>query len=120
FTPHSLRAAMQTAGFEVLDQGASFGDQYLFIEAKPAATGMTADSSRPGTIDALVRRFDQTYRDKVAWWRDYLATRDPEQTVVWGAGSKGITFVNIVPEGARIGALVDVNPHKQGRFAPGT
>jgi SAM-dependent methyltransferase len=120
FTPHSLRAAMQTAGFEVLDQGASYGDQYLFIEARPAETALAADSSRAGTIDALVRRFDQTYRDKVAWWRNYLSTRDPEQTVVWGAGSKGITFVNIVPEGARIGALVDVNPHKQGRFAPGT
>ncbi|WP_292160381.1 class I SAM-dependent methyltransferase [Mesorhizobium sp.] len=120
FTPHSLRAAMETAGFEVLDEGASFGDQYLFIEAKPLETRMTDDFSRTGKIDALVRCFDQTYRDKVAWWRDYLLERDPEQTVVWGAGSKGVTFVNVVPGGARISALVDVNPHKQGRFAPGT
>jgi SAM-dependent methyltransferase len=119
FTPHSLRVAMETAGFEVLDQGASFGDQYLFIEAKPSQPRMMAPYSKSEKIDALVHRFDRTYRDKVAWWRNYLATRDPEQTVVWGAGSKGITFVNIVPEGARIGALVDVNPHKQGRFAPG-
>ncbi|TWI22590.1 class I SAM-dependent methyltransferase [Mesorhizobium tianshanense] len=120
FTPHSLRAAMETAGFEVLDEGESFGGQYLFIEAKPRETGMTADFSETGKIEALVRRFDQTYRDKVAWWRDYLLERDPGQTVVWGAGSKGVTFVNVVPGGARISALVDVNPHKQGRFAPGT
>ncbi|WP_254023246.1 hypothetical protein [Mesorhizobium ventifaucium] len=83
---------------------------------------MTAGLSSPGGIDTLVRRFDQTYRDKVAGGAitHYLATRNREQTVVWGAGSKGITFVNVVPEGARISALVDDNPHKQGRFAPGT
>ncbi|WP_287374602.1 hypothetical protein [Mesorhizobium sp.] len=40
--------------------------------------------------------------------------------LAWGARSNGITFVNVVPEGARIRALVDVNPRKQGRFAPGT
>ncbi|WP_366513094.1 hypothetical protein [Mesorhizobium sp.] len=31
-----------------------------------------------------------------------------------------MTLVNVVPEGARISALVDINPHKQGRFAPST
>jgi hypothetical protein len=39
---------------------------------------------------------------------------------VWGAGSKGVTFVNAVPGANRISALIDVNPHKQGRFVPGT
>ncbi|TPN50156.1 MULTISPECIES: class I SAM-dependent methyltransferase [unclassified Mesorhizobium] len=120
FTPQSLRAAMQTAGFEVLDEGSSYGDQYLFIEAKPLASPTVISLSTSGTIDALVRKFDRTYRDKVAWWHQYLSKQDPAQTVVWGAGSKGITFVNVVPEGARISALVDVNPHKQGRFAPGS
>ncbi|MBZ9677686.1 class I SAM-dependent methyltransferase [Mesorhizobium sp. ES1-1] len=120
FTPNSLRVAMQTAGFEVLDQGSSYGDQYLFIEARPVQSPMAVGLSTSATVDELVRRFDRTYRDKVAWWRRYLSKRDPAQTVVWGAGSKGITFVNVVPEAARIAALVDVNPHKQGRFAPGT
>ncbi|SDA38190.1 class I SAM-dependent methyltransferase [Mesorhizobium qingshengii] len=120
FTPHSLRVAMETSGFEVLNEGASYGDQYLFIEARPLETPMAVDLSKSENVDELVRRFDRTYRDKVTWWRDYLSKRNPEQTVVWGAGSKGITFVNVVPEGARISALVDVNPHKQGRFAPGS
>ncbi|RWK73542.1 MAG: SAM-dependent methyltransferase, partial [Mesorhizobium sp.] len=31
-----------------------------------------------------------------------------------------MTLVNVVAEGARISALVDINPHKQGRFAPST
>ncbi|TIM10386.1 MAG: hypothetical protein E5Y67_26355 [Mesorhizobium sp.] len=61
----------------------------------------------------MVRRFDQNYRDKVAWWRDYPLP-------CLGCGIKQYHFVNVVPEGARISALVDVNPHKQERFAPGT
>ncbi|TPJ52284.1 class I SAM-dependent methyltransferase [Mesorhizobium sp. B2-7-1] len=119
FTPRSLRMAMEAAGFEILDEDASYGDQYLFVEARPAQDRTAASHEESSEVDALVSGFDQIYSDKVAWWRDYLARRDPEQTVVWGAGSKGITFVNVVPEGARISALVDVNPHKQGRFAPG-
>jgi hypothetical protein len=50
----------------------------------------------------------------------YIARRNPQQIVVWGGGSKGITFVNVVPGADRIRAIIDVNPHKQGRFAPGT
>jgi hypothetical protein len=71
-------------------------------------------------VDQLVRSFDNAYREKVDYWRDYLALRDPSQTVVWGAGSKGITFVNVVPGADLIATLVDVNPHKQGRFVPRT
>jgi SAM-dependent methyltransferase len=120
FTPRSLRTAMTAAGFEILDEGSSYGEQYVFVEARPARSRTVASHEEISEVDALVSGFGQIYNDKVAWWREYLARRDSEQTVVWGAGSKGITFVNVVPKGARIGALVDVNPHKQGRFAPGS
>lgn len=73
---------------------------------------MTAGLSSPGRIDTLVRRFDQNYRDKVAWWRDYPLP-------CLGCGIKGHHFRQRRSR-ARISALVDVNPHKQGRFAPGT
>jgi SAM-dependent methyltransferase len=119
FTPLSLRVAFEAAGFEVLDAGTSFGDQYLFIEAKPGATRLPAAAAETEDIEMLVRNFESAYRDKVKRWHDYLGAHDPEKTVVWGAGSKGITFVNVVPLAERIGALVDVNAYKQGRFAPG-
>jgi hypothetical protein len=64
--------------------------------------------------------FERSYEEKITRWHHFLAARDPGTTVVWGAGSKGITFVNVVPLAAQIAALVDVNTHKQGRFAPGT
>ena len=120
FTPPSLRKAFEAAGFEVLDTGTSFGEQYLYIEAKPGFNYSPALSSETGKIESLVRDFDNAYRDKIKRWRHYLATRDPGKIVVWGAGAKGVTFVNVVPGADRIGALVDVNPHKHGRFAPRT
>ena len=39
---------------------------------------------------------------------------------VWGAGSKGVTFLNLVEGGADIHTVVDVNERKRGRFVPGT
>jgi hypothetical protein len=120
FTPPSLRAAFEAAGFEVLRTGTSFGERYLYIEAKPGFNYPPALSSETGKIEALVRDFDNAYRDKLKRWRRYLATRDPGKIVVWGAGAKGVTFVNVVPGADRIGAFVDVNPHTHGRFAPRT
>jgi 2-polyprenyl-3-methyl-5-hydroxy-6-metoxy-1,4-benzoquinol methylase len=120
FTPPSLRAAFEAAGFDVIGAGSSFGGQYLYIEARPGSVRMPARSREVATIESLVRRFEGVYVPKVRQWRDYVAQRDADAIVVWGAGSKGITFVNVVPGASRIGGLIDVNPHKQGRFAPGT
>ncbi len=39
---------------------------------------------------------------------------------LWGAGSKGVTFLNVVPAAAGIHAVVDLNPRKTGRHIPGT
>ena len=120
FTAPSLRAAVIAAGMEVIGEGTSFGEQYLYIEARPAAHQTNAPSPAVGGIEQLVRKFAHEYAGKVDYWRDYLTVREPSQVVVWGAGSKGVTFVNVVPGGERICSLVDLNPHKQGRFVPRT
>jgi hypothetical protein len=55
-------------------------------------------------------------------WSGRLAAlaADGRRAAVWGAGSKGVTFANSVDRAGCIDALVDINPHKQGRFVPGT
>jgi hypothetical protein len=40
--------------------------------------------------------------------------------VLWGAGSKGVTFLNMVEGAERIGHAVDINPHKRGLHVPGS
>ena len=39
---------------------------------------------------------------------------------VWGAGSKGITFLNSFGKNSCIEAVVDINPYKQGKFVSGS
>jgi hypothetical protein len=41
-------------------------------------------------------------------------------TAVWGAGSKGVTFLNLIEPGREVAAVVDVNPNKVGLHLPGT
>jgi len=41
--------------------------------------------------------------------------------IVWGAGAKAVTFLNILdPTGSTISHVVDVNPRKAGRFIAGS
>ena len=53
---------------------------------------------------------------------DRIAALSAERSiVVWGAGAKGTTFVQLVdPQAERIDALVDVHPGKQSRYVPGS
>jgi SAM-dependent methyltransferase len=120
FTPSSLGAAFRIAGFDVLGLNTWFGEQYLSVEARLSPTLSGESFSDSGATERLVRNFNSAYRSKIDHWQKYLATRDLQTSVVWGAGSKGLTFINVVPSAYHIGALVDVNPHKRGRFAPRT
>jgi hypothetical protein len=38
----------------------------------------------------------------------------------WGAGAKGVTFLNTVPGARDIASVVDINVRKHGSFIPGT
>ncbi|MCP4307701.1 MAG: methyltransferase, partial [bacterium] len=53
-------------------------------------------------------------------WRERLDVLGKEDgtAVIWGAGSKGITFANATGMSS-MAALVDINPRKQGLIAPG-
>ena len=46
--------------------------------------------------------------------------QNQRKVVVWGAGSKGVTFLNILKAQGEIDSIVDLNPHKQGKYVPGT
>ena len=42
-----------------------------------------------------------------------------KRNLVWGAGAKGVSFVNLVdPEATHIEAVIDINVRKQGNFIP--
>jgi threonine dehydrogenase-like Zn-dependent dehydrogenase len=48
-----------------------------------------------------------------------LAARGP--VAVWGAGAKGVTFLNLLDaDGSVIDVAIDINPKKQEKFIAGT
>ena len=40
--------------------------------------------------------------------------------MVWGAGGKGISFLNQLPTSDAIPYVVDINPDKKGTYIPGS
>jgi hypothetical protein len=94
-------------------------------EAAPKAQvskGERAGELALGELTTLVTRFAEAYRAKLDHWCTTLdrLRRDGRRVVLWGAGSKGVSFVNALQAGATIDCLIDLNPHKHGRFVPGT
>lgn len=124
FTSSSLTKAFHLAGFQVLDIYETFGGQFLCIEATQK-NGTSEDLTwQPDwDIDRLARVFADQYQQKIRHWKIFLqiSREKGKKIAVWGAGSKGITFLNLFVEFIDIlGVLVDINPRKHGKFAPGT
>lgn len=126
FTFVSLERLFMGSGFEPVSLCSEFGGQYILLEAYPLGGphGERASRNEEDMTEVKVHAnaFAREYRRKVANWRRILrdAKRDREKIVVWGAGSKGITFLNIMGPDSKIEYIVDVNPHKKGLFVPGT
>ncbi len=122
YTAASLERLFLETGFGPRDTWTAYGDQFLCIDAvlDPPAT---APSAPPlDELSAWVDRFAGHQREKVDSWGDRLSRmfRAGQRVVIWGAGSKGVTFLNTVAGGEGVVAAVDINTRKQGRYVPGS
>lgn len=118
FSAQSLTTAFERAGFAVTRVTKMFGEQYLWLEASLAEPTDTP-ACDAGEIPMLAQRFGAQEQQWVDTWRDRL--RRGGKLAIWGAGAKGVTFANLVdPACELIDCVVDLNPHKQGQFVPGT
>jgi hypothetical protein len=133
FNPHSLAACFARAGFAVGEVAPQFGGQFLSAatawpaSATPAEPTDAAPGDRtpPPPVAEIVAAADALaaeVRARRTEWRGRLEqARDAGRSVaVWGAGSKGVTFLNLMGEAADGVRLVDINPVKHGRFGAGT
>ncbi len=114
YTEAAMVGLMERCGFEVTESGRSFGDQYLWVEARPGEA-VVRDVPRTAALDG----FGDRCREEIDEWDRRLAGL-PDDAVValWGVGSKGVTFLNVVPSADRVSHTVDLNPHKHGHFVP--
>ena len=124
FTPPALDALFRRAGFSPIRVESVYDGQFLSIDATTDVGGESkASSNGDGDMGRLVGDFKSAYETKVAHWKQQFDewSKAGARAVIWGAGSKGVTFLNVMDAPFEVIAhAVDVNPRKQGRFVTGT
>lgn len=117
----SIDTAFRLSGFRPVSIREVYGKQFLGVEALPCnMAGALEEPVQEGIDDiiSIAERFSDRYQSVLSYWSDRL--QKSQTSVVWGAGSKGISFSNMMGMvGGQIEALVDLNPRKQGLFSPG-
>lgn len=124
FTPLSMSILFESCGFEVKRTEPLYGGQFLTLDAVPGIAKTTADDRRADieALEKIVEEFPLRFEQKADRWRKQLneIAERKRTAVIWGAGSKGVTFLNVMEIGGRIKYAVDMNPRKRGMFVAGT
>jgi SAM-dependent methyltransferase len=122
FTPTSLERVFSESGYVPLGVAEAYGGQFLTIHASMTEEACDGNHEMDVTeLAAQVDTFTGKYHSKIDEWKRRLAEYEKKRckVVVWGAGAKGTTFLNVLQPSA-IEYVVDVNERKQGNYTPGT
>ncbi|MGR9115418.1 MAG: class I SAM-dependent methyltransferase [Gammaproteobacteria bacterium] len=127
FTPGSLARLFRRCGFEVIALATEYDGQYLTIEARPAPTetGTLPPLAEESDLDALkqgVRDFPDKFAEKRRFWERRLGhyVSEGKKVVLWGSGSKGVSFLTTLKVPDELQYVVDINPYRKGYFMSGT
>jgi SAM-dependent methyltransferase len=122
FSSASLVRLFQKSGFEILDIRETYDGQFLTVEALTAPAGPNELKTNGKEFVPLARKFAEAYRGKVRCMIEQVNHIFDKngKVVVWGAGSKGVTMLNILGMMKQIEYIVDVNPRKEGHYVAGT
>jgi len=125
FSRGSLARLFEACGFEVLDLELDYHDQYILIAAVPNDSPARRGGEVEADLEALrnaVAEFPRVCGETMRKWQATLQRIQDagERCVIWGGGSKGVAFLTTLGIDKQIEYVVDVNPHKQGMFMPGS
>lgn len=125
FVPTSLIEAFISHGFKVEKVTEVFEGQFICLEATPVESDRVIYSQEVESLETLKQDlvvFKDKFQATVDSWVNKLTHFEAEEkkVVVWGAGSKGVTFLNIFKDRGSIDYIVDLNPRKQGMYLPGS
>lgn len=122
FTAHSLARVFQNHGFTVRRLKEHYQRQFLGIELSFGNGKSGWQPERPlAKLASSVKSFGENYVSKVNSWKHTFESlsREGKKAVVWGGGSKGITFLNVMKDLGSVEYMVDINPRKQGMYVAG-
>lgn len=120
YTAGSLSTALNSAGVAIDEINECYGGQFLGLEGQvdgAAVAGRGLDTFLPSEVTKIIREFRHEFTKKITKWRNEMEILE-DQAVVWGGGSKGVTFLNLTAAGEKIAGVVDINPYKQHKYIP--
>ena len=126
-SPGTLHRLLCAQGFTVEDVWTDFDAQYLMADAHPAGGGTTGlrtgkNVETIADLASLVARFEHECREKQAMWCEILRklAGAGNRIAIWGAGSVAASFLTTLAVGDEVSYVVDLDPHRQGKYTPGT
>lgn len=124
FSPHSLDRLFRAAGFFPTEIANEYDGQYLTIAASTADSGQSPlfRSEQLNDLTHWVKVFPELLQYQLKFWRSRIEDWqiNEKTAVIWGSGSKGVSFLTTIGMEDGIAGAVDINPHRQGFYMPGT
>ena len=125
FSPGSLARLFRKCRFDVMHMATEYDDQYLIIEAIPADTPALPPLPQEDDIEKLkgyVKSFQAKYQSKLLYWQRLLQEirAKDQRLVLWGSGSKAVSFLTTFQVRDGVDYVVDINPYRQGTYMAGT
>lgn len=124
FTMGSLVRLFRAQGLDVLRVYTEYEEQYLAIEARLADKSAEVKLQNKDDLVLfrdLVDSFPERCKTRINEWQaslEELASSGP--VVLWGSGSKAVSFLSTVDIRGLIKRVVDINPYRQKHYMPGT
>lgn len=125
FTLGSLARLFRKAQFRVLHLAKGFDDQYLLLEAQATKGNADPPLAAEESLEELARDvefFANNFKQRLCEWRrriDSLLNRG-QRAAIWASGSKCVSFLHSLNIENEVGAIVDVNPYRHGRYLAGS
>lgn len=124
FTPQSLAYLMSHCGYEAQACKEVYGRQFLSFIGRTSITETDEPANKVDIsyVKKLIEEFKSDFDSKVKSWKELINSSKATgyKTVVWGAGSKGITFLNMLARDSGIEYIIDLNPAKLNKFVAGS
>ena len=125
FTRGSLARLFRATGFDVTSLYKVYDDQYLVINARPAPGPTKASLPEEDDLEEiqhLVGQFSQRVERRVRELTESARAWQAQgkRVAIWGSGSKCVSLLSALGADGMPDAIVDVNPHKYGKFLAGS
>jgi SAM-dependent methyltransferase len=125
FSPGSIARLVRRCGLDILDIQRVFDNQYITLEAAAVEHSSGKKLSLEDDLEMLrlkVEEFKKNVVKVIQYWNDrlYEFKQAEKKVIIWGSGSKGVSFLNTIKNSSVISYVTDINPHRQGTFMAGT